>query len=315
MSDKDNSQPVESPVFEESGSSAAPNNEQEPGGLSEFLENVQAIVKTPGFIMGALVVFAIIFAFFPFLKTLPDLWLNMDSYYAHGLLVPLCSLYLLYAWRHKLKAAEPKPQWWAVIPLLALLWIAVIASRTIMPFILSLTFVATLMTAVLFIAGWRWMWLTAPAILFISLGLPIFDRVIAGTTLPLQLMSTDVAYFLLDTTGFDPWRSQPTIIMLPQWELFVAEACSGLKTTIAVSACVVFFMLIANLKWYANVILATVAIPLSIVINGVRIYMIGVVGNEVSPDAGMQFHDYSGYIALALCFLVLAKLTRVLGYK
>jgi hypothetical protein len=38
--------------------------------------------------------------------------------------------------------------------------------------------------------------------------------------------------------------------------------------------------------------------------------MIAIVGANNGADAAMKFHDYSGYIALALCFVVLGLITK-----
>jgi hypothetical protein len=43
--------------------------------------------------------------------------------------------------------------------------------------------------------------------------------------------------------------------------------------------------------------------------------MIGMVGNEYGEKAGHDFHDYSGYIALALCFYLLYLITKGLEFK
>lgn len=257
----------------------------------------------------------VLFCFWPLMRLLPPLWFDLDSYYAHGVLIPICSAYIVYARWDRIRDLRLRGTWFALLPLLGLLYVAMIASRTVMPLVLSVVLIATLISAVWLVAGWRWMLALAPAILFLALGLPILDRVIDSTTQPLQLISTDTAYGILKLLGMSPFRDEPTIIRLGSFTLNVAVACSGLKTTIAVSATVIFFMLIAGLKWWANAILAVVAIPLSVVINGIRIAMIGLVGNASGSQAALSFHDYSGYIALIICFLLLGKLTRVLGYK
>jgi exosortase/archaeosortase family protein len=65
----------------------------------------------------------------------------------------------------------------------------------------------------------------------------------------------------------------------------------------------------------ANLIFAASILPLALFINGLRIALIGVVGNAWGPEAGAQFHDYSGYITLILCFFILFKGARLLGWK
>ena len=170
------------------------------------------------------------------------------------------------------------------------------------------------------IAGWRWLMALAAPQLFILLGMPIFDKLIDRATMPLQLFSTKIAYHLLNLSGFQPLREGDTTIYVPHFNqaLTVAAACSGLKTTIAISAAVVFFMLIARLSWWKNLILAIMAIPLSVVINGIRIGLIGVACDTMPQWANENFkqmHDLSGYVALGICFLILGWTTKKMGYK
>ena len=56
-------------------------------------------------------------------------------------------------------------------------------------------------------------------------------------------------------------------------------------------------------------------LPLTVFVNGFRIALIGVVGNAYGSQAGHDFHDYSGYITLLVCFFLLFKFARLLGWK
>jgi exosortase len=260
---------------------------------------------------------ALVWCFWPWFRgEIWDRWMDMDSYYAHGVLIPLCSAYLIYDRWDKIKNIPVKAFWPALIPLLILMYIGMPATRSIMTNLLSFVFVACIAFSMLFVAGWKWLKATLAPIMFTFLGLPVFEAKIDQMTLPLQMRSTDIAYFILHTLRIgNPYREEPTIIHLDNFQLYVAAACSGLKTTIAVSAAVIFFMLISKMRWWANLILAAIAIPLSLMINGIRISMIGAVGNAYGAEAGMKFHDYSGYIALILCFLILGFVTKKLETK
>lgn len=270
----------------------------------------RAMVASPVFRTTLLVLAALCFAFWPLMVQLSKVWMDMDSYYAHGMLVPLCSAYLLWDRWEKIKNTPVKPFVWAVVPLLGVLYVGHYAALSWMFLLLSLLFVAAISLSVLFVAGWGWFKATLPATGFLMLGLPVFDRLIDSSTMPLQIRSTGIAYRLLQLIGYDPIRTQPTVLYVDSYALQVAAACSGLKTTIAITAAVVFFMLISRLRWWANLILAVIAIPLSVAVNGIRIAMIGIVGAEQGMEAASKFHDYSGYIALAFCFVVLGLFTK-----
>ncbi len=255
---------------------------------------------------------AIAFAYWPLLALLPAQWLDFESYYAHGLLVLPASVYIAWLRWPKLKTIPVKGSWTPLLFLIPVLYVGMLANRTVMPLVLSVLLIATLLLAVWHIAGIKWMTGLAPSILFLMLGLPILDRFIDTLTFKLQLVSTDTAELMLRGVGLSVLRLDPTVLQLDNFDLNIAEACSGLKTTIAVTASVIFFMLTTPLKWWAHLVLASIAVPLSVLVNSFRIALIGVVGNSNGSEAGLAFHDYSGYIALILCFLVLWQLSKFL---
>ncbi|MCG9894102.1 MAG: exosortase/archaeosortase family protein [Fimbriimonadaceae bacterium] len=253
---------------------------------------------------------AAILAFLPLFQFVWPLWLDSDSYYQHGLLIPFAAAYIIWSKWDKLQEIPVKGSWMGLVLLIPVLYLTVLANRTVMPLLLSVLFVAALLCLALFVAGWKWTWGLAPGIGFLILGLPILDRYIDQITFKLQVISTDTAEFMLKGVGLSVLRFNDTVLQLDNFDLNIAEACSGLKTTIAVSAAVVFFMLITRLRWWGYVLLSVVAIPLSIIVNGFRIALIGLVGNSQGAEAGIAFHDYSGYIALAVCFAALWGLTK-----
>lgn len=257
----------------------------------------------------------IAFAFWPLLATLPGYWLDFEGYYAHGLLMIPAAAYIIWDRWDRIKSIPVKGAWPVLIFMLPVLYVAMLASRTVMPFLLSVLLVFTLLLAVWFVAGWRWMGALSPGVAFFGLGLPLLDRFVDKITFRLQLLSTDTAEQMLKVVGFRVLRLDAVVLRLDNFDLYIAEACSGLKTTIAVTAIVAFFMLTTKLKWWAHIILAVTAIPLSVLINGLRITMIGIVGNTQGPSAGLAFHDVSGYIALAVCGLILFQLSRFLEKK
>lgn len=159
------------------------------------------------------------------------------------------------------------------------------------------------------------MFALAAPVLYLSFALPVWSTFINTYTNPLQQISTQVSYQLLKLFGLTPWQGDSTTILLDNFTLDVGVPCSGLKLVLALSAFAVFFMLIAKLRLWANIAFAAFVLPLTLFINGLRIALIGVVGNAYGAEAGNQFHDYSGYITLVLCFFILFKVARLLGWK
>lgn len=273
------------------------------------------ITKSPAFLPGIALAVGFAVAFFFVLERLPQLWLSDDGYYSHGFLVPIISGYIVYRWWPRLKEIPVKPTTLAIVPVLIGLWAIYVSSTTVFYFGASMALLFTMLSGIWFVAGFRWMLGLAAPVLYLGFALPIFGSVIDSYTNPLQRLSTIVSYQLLEAMRLSPFQSDSTTIHLDNFTLDVGVPCSGLKLLLALTAFNIFFILIARLRWWANLLMLTLVVPLGIFINGLRIALIGVVGNAYGPEAGHQFHDYSGYITLIVCFFILFKIARGLGWK
>jgi exosortase len=272
-------------------------------------------LKTPYAPPAILIALGITVCFWELFKLLPNIWMSDDGYYSHGFLVPLISGYIIYTRRHALQALPVKPFVWAIVPLAAILWIASVATATGVELAASVCLVASLLLGTWFAAGGRWTLALAIPILYLFFALPIWSMAINIYTNPLQILSTKVAYSLLQAVDLSPYRPDSTTIYLNNFVLDVGVPCSGLKLILSLSAFAVFFMVVARLKLWANVLFAASVLPFALFFNGLRIALIGVVGNAYGENAGMKFHDYSGYITLIICFFLLFKFARILGWK
>ena len=272
-------------------------------------ENWRTWLPTVGLVL------AIAVLFWPLIRHLETLWFGEDTYYAHGAIVPLCSLFLVWERWDRLRIMPVRGSSLALIPMAAILYVTWFAGRTDMRTFQSGLLLALIALCVAFVVGWKFLKPLAIPIAYLGFGLPMFDRLVDTYTQPLQRLSTDASFKMLAMGGQNPYRVDPTIIGLGNFTLDVGVPCSGVKLLLAVMSIAVFFALIARLKWWGNAILIGSIVPITLVVNSLRITLIGLVGNSSGRAAGMQFHDTSGYLGLVVCFALLYGLTRALGWK
>ncbi|MGV3615890.1 MAG: exosortase/archaeosortase family protein [Fimbriimonas sp.] len=275
------------------------------------------VVRSPAFWPGLALFLGMVVLYLPLCQSLWTLWMEGDGYYSHGVLVPLISGYIVYrAWPY-IKDLPVRPWWLALVPLIGFSWIAYRAGTAGINLIMAACLVASILSAVLFVAGWRWLLALTPATLYLSFAMPFWNSAIDAYTNPLQKLSTKVAFALLGAAGKDRYMSpvDDTTILLNNFTLNIAVPCSGLKLVLALSAFVAFFVLIARLKWWANAILLASILPMALFFNGLRIALIGLVGDAYGEKAGLAFHDWSGFLVLIVCFLALREFARGLGWK
>jgi len=264
---------------------------------------------------GAAVLAGLLLIFWPLVVHLEGLWFGDDTYYAHGVVVPICAALIIWDRWDRLKTIALRGSNLALVPLAGILYVSWFASRTDMRFFQSLLLLLAIGFAIAFILGWRWLKGLLIPLGYMGFGLPILDRFALDYTAPVQKLSTDFSYQLLKLTAQRPYREDSSTILLERFTLDVGIPCSGIKLLLAVAAIAVFFVLIARLKWWANLILLASVLPIALLVNSLRITLIGIVGNIYGETAGHQFHDSSGYIGLVVCFGILYGLTKGLGWK
>lgn len=255
-------------------------------------------------LVATVVTFALLFAQ-PMANTAQAWWVDPES--GHGLL--LAPLALVLAWRQGLHAdARPNPGLG-----LALLGVAValryVAALAADPFLARSTMFLALGALVVHVWGFRqvlaW-WLPA---LLLALSVPLPEVILGSLALPLQLKASSLGAALLS------WREIPVhldgnVIRLPGHDLFVTEACSGLRSLTALLSIGVLLGGMLLRHPVSRVAIVALAIPVAVVLNGVRVFITGFLVLFVDPSLADGFtHITEGWLMFLVAFGILALLT------
>ncbi len=239
---------------------------------------------------------------------------RFESYYSHGPLIPLMAGFMLWHSRERLKAVEKQPTLAAlalVIPALALL---VFAQKEEARALESLGVMLTVWGGVWLALGGRFMKAAWFPLLFLALMMPLPGPLLNDATLSLQMVSTKFAAKLLNILTFTNVQ-QGNLIQMSNFTMFVDVPCSGFKTLLALFTFNAFLAAMLDGPVSKRIVLFIICAPLAIVINAVRIALIGIVGECINTDAARVFHDYSGLLTLTLGFIALFGIAKLLGCK
>lgn len=257
----------------------------------------------------AAIAFLILFAN-PLRLLAVDWWTDPDA--GHGLLLAPLALWL--AWRAGIVAERQPQRMLGSILLAGSVLLRYLAGLAAEMFTMRLSIVGALLGIVLFVYGWRqvmrW-WL--PIVLF-TLSIPLPAIITNTIALPLQFKASQMGASLLEMRHV-PVRLTGNVIMLPGGHrLFVTEACSGLRSLTALLS---LGVLIGGL-WLkypvTRVILLALAIPVAVLINGVRVFLTGFLVFFVSPALGEGFmHVTEGWLMFIVAFGILGFLAWVAG--
>jgi exosortase len=239
-----------------------------------------------------------------------DAWWN-DPNSGHGLLLAPLSLY--FAWKSGIvEGSKPQRVLGAAILIFAVLfrYAADLAAEL---FVMRGSMLMALAGLTVWYAGFRqllhwWLPFTLTA-----LSLPIPEVILNSVALPLQFTASKIGAGLLK------WRQIPVlmtgnVIRIPGQQLFVAEACSGLRSLTALLSLGVLLGAMFLQKWPTRVVLLLLAIPVAIVINGIRVFMTGFLVLFVSPEMGEGFmHTSEGMVMFGGAFLIISLIAWALG--
>jgi exosortase len=235
-----------------------------------------------------LVVTASFFLLFgPALISLTRDWATSGEY-GHGFLLVPIAVFL--AWSRRVESVEPehKGGMAGVVLSVTLFLLGTLAGE---PFTQRLGMLGVLCGLTAYYAGWaqfRAWWL--PFALLAS-SIPLPDVVLDTVTLPLQLFASGAAVWLLDARHI-PVGQAGNVIFLPGQELFVAAACSGLRS---VSALFGLTLLIAGTcvrSTPGRLLLISMAVPLAIGANVLRVFATGFGAYYFGPELarGLSHH-------------------------
>ncbi|AEG48919.1 eight transmembrane protein EpsH [Sphingobium chlorophenolicum L-1] len=129
---------------------------------------------------------------------------------------------------------------------------------------------------------------------------PFGEEIVA----PLQLVTAHISMALLHLTGI-PAQMQGIFITTPGGYFEVAEACSGAKFVIAMTAYGVLVCNVCFTRWKRRIAFMTGALSLSILANGVRAFATIFVAEMTTINAAAGFdHVVYGWLFFAVIMIV-----------
>jgi len=237
-------------------------------------------------------------------------WSRED--YSYSFLVPFIALYLIWDRRKWLQAAGSTPSWLGFLPFAAgivLFWLGELGGE----------FFSLYVSSWLMAVGFFWMlqgWARVRAIwfaLFMLLAMfPLPHFLYDKIAVQLKLISSRLGVAIIQMYGMPAFR-EGNIIDLGFTRLQVVDACSGLRYLIPLIILSLLLAYFYRTVWWKRVLVVASSIPLSIITNGLRIALTGILysmwGAKVAEGF---FHGFSGWFifmfSLAILLLEIALL-------
>ncbi len=241
-------------------------------------------------------------------------WTKPESYYEHGPLVPLIAALMLWHRRTALAAVPKAPALPALLVLIPALALLVFALKIQAEALESTGLLLTVTAAVWLALGAAFVRAAAFPLAFLWLMAPLPGPVLNDATQRAQMLSTVLANTLLHCMTFGT-TLVGNVIQMEDYALFVDVPCSGFKLLLALLTFSAAFAYLVDGTPAKRLTLFAFSLPLSLLVNSVRIALIGVVGECIGAPAAHVFHDWSGLLTLSLGFAALFGLAKGLGCR
>lgn len=233
--------------------------------------------------------------FFDSLRVLFGYWIGSEDY-SHGLFVPLVSLFLMWQARERVARVGPSSSWWGAVVLSGGLLLHVIGVLSSLFVVQHAALWMVIVGLALSLVGYKGVKEIAfpLAYLLTSIPLPVFFY--AGLSSRLQLWSSALGVGCLQLVGVTAFR-EGNVIDLGPVQLQVVEACSGIRYLLPlVSLALLCAYLFKDAMW-KRVLLVLSSIPISILVSGFRVGMIGLLVEWQGQGAAEGFyHFFEGWV-------------------
>jgi exosortase D (VPLPA-CTERM-specific) len=252
---------------------------------------------------------------FAIVSALPIFWFGLTGLvshwstpeYSHGPIIPLLSFYMFL---REMKFVPPPAQevtdrWVGTVVIGAALTLALLGNIVQIDHIVFYALIIWIAGLIFATFGFRrglYFW---PSVVHLVFMLPLPQFIYWKLNIQLQFVSSEIGVWLVRLAGV-PVFLDGNVIDLGVYKLQVAEACSGLRYLFPImSFSYVFAILYRGPTWH-KVVLLLAAAPLAVLMNSVRIGIIGVMVDRYGISHAEGFlHFFEGWVIFISCILIL----------
>lgn len=229
-----------------------------------------------------------------------SIWSASDTY-AHGFIVPLLSLWLVWRARHAVAPLQPRPAplAWLLMLGVAAAWLA--GDLVAVNAVTHLALVTLVVLSVPAVLGWQVAFALAFPLGFLFFAVPIGDFMLPR----LMEWTADFTVYALRLSGIPVYREGLQFV-IPSGSWSVVEACSGIRYLIASVTVGCLFAYLSYRSTRKRLLFVGVAILVPLLANWLRAYMIVMIGhlsgNELATGVD---HLVYGWVFFGVVILIM----------
>ncbi len=281
-------------------------------GAASPTDTVSLRLWRPSVVTWLLLGIALLVSAWPFMESLAWLWESWSGSeeYSHGVIMPLLTVFLIWTRREQLEETRLGGSWAGVVLVVVACLLYAAGRLAALHVIDNLGFWLLLCGIALAMTGLQAFRIIALPMVLLLLAIPLPTFFLNNISSTLQTWSSQLGVAVIRFFGISVLLLG-NVIDLGQYKLEVAEACSGVRYLFPL---VTIGMLMAYLyhgAWWKRVVIALSSLPLTLLMNSLRIGSIGVMVDRWGPSLAEGFvHEFQGW---AMFMLTGALMLGLLG--
>ena len=233
----------------------------------------------------------------------------------HGPIVLVTGAWLIWRmWPDVRKVAAPVPLSRFLMLFVPLLILAIMAKITQIIEIEGYLVYAVIVSVLYGLIGLRAMKLLWFPLLYLAFVVPPPDSIVAAITNPLKTYISQYAVLFLYKLGY-PIGGAGVTIQIGQYQLLVAQACSGLNSLVSLSALSSFYVYLQRgARVGYSIFLLALVLPVAVFANYIRVLILILLTYHVSEAAAQGFlHNFAGLTMFVTALLTIFAIDSVVS--
>ncbi len=273
---------------------------------------INSIQQTAGTLfLGLLASIFFFIGYWPAINILVNKWLSSENY-SHAFIVMPIIFYMIW---QKRSATTEISKWGSTIGILVLLFAVPVYFFGLIAQVHTIIFLAMMLTiigALIYIGGMQTLRVLAIPLVLFALLIPVPDQLLTRITFPLQLIVSQASATIISSIGIPIFR-EGNIISLPSKSFEVAEACSGMRSMMALITISIIFSCFSLRHLRSRLILLAASVPTAIMMNISRVLGLILLFHFFRIDLSVGlYHDLFGLVLFGCAIFFFFIMQRAL---
>jgi exosortase len=270
------------------------------------------LISGSNFLFYGIVLVSFVMAYLPVWRGLIGAWSRSEEY-SHGFFIVPVSLYVAWRKREVLEAMPLRPKNWGLVLALISLGLYLLSYVAEIRTVESVSMITVLIGSILYLFGQNHAKALAVPLFLLLFMIPVPAQIYAEATIPLQFLVSKVSVWTVVHLGLPIYR-EGNVIHLPGLTLEVVQACSGLRSMVSLLVLAAVFGYLTIKSNVLRAVLFASAIPISIVVNILRVMVLALAWNWLDSDLTKGTgHTLSGILVFVLALLLMLLVREILA--